>query len=74
MILLHPLSCPLSYFLPNLEDLSAEDFTEVWQELWIILILQMAQKLPKGKTSSCQMQKIVTRSQKDHVAKAKQTL
>lgn len=32
----------------------------------MILIVQMVQRLPKGKTSSCQMQKFVyTRSQKD---------
>lgn len=62
----HPLSCPLSCFLPNFEAASAEDFAEVWQELWTILILQMVQQLPEGKASSCQMQKFVhIRSQKD---------
>lgn len=57
---------PLCYFLPNFEGASADDFAEVWQELWTILILQMVQQLPKGKTSSYQMLKFVyTRSPKD---------
>lgn len=60
---------PLSYFLPNFEGASADDFAEVWQEPWTILILQMVQKLPKGKVSRYQMLKYVyTRSQKNYDA------
>lgn len=54
-----------SYFMPNFEGASADDFAEVWQELQTILILQMVQKLPKGRASSYQMLKFVyTRSPK----------